>query len=312
MNARVAGSLVALLFLAAGCAAWRAREARVEAENVASVAAMRGAEIDRETTRLHERLTAVEQKTAQLRAQTESKSKRDRVRDAVAVTSQKQATLSEVIKQAAEEAKRPEAQVRALATRRAGLVDQFAPFYRRARLAPPQVQAFEDIWMRREESHGDLNAAAQSQDLSLSDPAVAKLRGEIFADYERAQRQLLGEAAYRELQDYERATSAWNIVRHVSAAATVRGVSLSREQMDGLADAIANASASYRSGQSMSVADVDWGAVEVRTAEVLSARQWEFVRTMEPPGGGLFSARWNAELNKTLRAAKRSGPQGSR
>ncbi len=298
--------VVGLVASAATIVAWRARQARILEEATIAVARRDHAALVGRAAGLRERLAKEQERARAAQAvRTPARVVAPEIREAKAKP--RELTVSDVIKLYQQEGNRPEAQVRALAARRAGLTERFAPFYRRARLTPPQIQAFEDIWMRRDERHGDLNAAAHSQGLSLSDPGVARMRGEIYAEHEKAQRALLGDVGYGELRDHERSMGAWDMVRHLSAAATVRGVPFSTEQMDRFVRATVNASDSYRKGQNVSTGEVDWGAVLEQAAGFLSASQLALVRTSEPPGGGIFGARWNSELNKATRAAKAGG-----
>ena len=157
----------------------------------------------------------------------------------------------------------------------------------------------------------DLNSVAQAQGLSLSDAAVSKLRGGIMAEYDQQQRVALGDAGFEELRTYERTSGVRKIARNLAALATVQDAPFSPLQLEQLVGVFANASAAYRNGGGASASNVDWDAALTEAAAVLSPRQLELIRTIEPDGGGILHARWSAELTKAAREeSKTPRPNG--
>ena len=157
----------------------------------------------------------------------------------------------------------------------------------------------------------DLTAAAHAQGLSLEDPAVSKLRAQLFAEHEQQQRALLGDKGYHELQGYERTLAPRELMRSLAAVAVVEGVPFSPQQIEQLIGLAASASSGYRKGGTAGTIDVDWDLVLEQSRSLLSERQFALVKSSEPPGGGIFHARWNAELVKATRGAKKANsPKG--
>ena len=214
--------------------------------------------------------------------------------------------FSESVRQAIANADRPESQVRWFASLRAATQRQYAPLFRGLNLDAPQREAFIANKAKLDESNSDLNAAAQAQGFDVNDPAIVKLRGELYSSYEKAQRELLGEAGYRELKEFERTSSARDRIGSLAGLAAVSGVALTPVQIDQLLRAFADASPAYRKGGSASIADLDWTALEAAMGTILSAEQRTLFATQETPGGagGLYHARWNAELVRATRAEK--------
>jgi hypothetical protein len=316
MNPRMLFSALVLLAALGGAMSWRAFSLRAATQKHLVAVERNTREIATELRAAQERLAAAETKREQFRV---------KLRDigaaeiAAAPALPKSAgtsarsgalTLNEEIKRWQEEQRRPEAQLKDLAERRARLPNTFGLFYRQLRLTAEEVRAFEDIAMRREEQVGDLMAVAQAQGLSLGDRAVSKLWETIHGDIERQQRELLGEAGFQELKTYERTAGIRDVVRHLAALTTVFGETFTPQQIERLVPLIANTTEGFRKGQYASAIAVDWNAALAAAATVLSPRQIELISTFEPDGGGMFHARWNGELVKATRPESLSLPKG--
>ena len=95
---------------------------------------------------------------------------------------------------------------------------------------------------------------------------------------EAAQRELLGEAGFRQLQDYERTADMRELVRSTAGAATVADGPFTPQQAEQLIQVLANASSTYRSGGKASVQNTDWDAVEAPARAILSGGQYSFLQ----------------------------------
>ena len=293
--------------------AWRTAQARVVVRLQVAENARRGRELEAELIAAQARATAIAAQRAQLTAKiqatatsispTETAPPRPAKRDKPGAP-----TLAEAIKQWQEDQKRPETQLRFLAERRGRLPETYGPFYRQLRLMPTEVRAFEDIRMHKEEAEADLLAVAQSQGLSLGDKSVGKLWNDIQADVERQQRELLGEGGLQELKNYERSAGVRDLARNFAALTAVFGEPISPKQIEQLIPQLANASPEYRKGRFALASSLDWTTALAAAAGVLTARQFELVSTLDADGGGLFHARWNAELVKATRSPGKPEP----
>ena len=93
--------------------------------------------------------------------------------------------------------KDPELIALSLAARRATLTTNYGPFFRGVGLTPAQVDRFQALLMAREEQRADLQATRVSGKMGENDSAFATLQKQIETENDRAQRELLGDAAYR-------------------------------------------------------------------------------------------------------------------
>jgi hypothetical protein len=213
-------------------------------------------------------------------------------------------TWADAVRQWDLERDRPERQLRWFAQLREGNRRRFAPLFRRLGFAAPQQEEFIAHLAKRDERHDDLNAAARAQGIDLNDPGLVRLRGELYRDYEQAQRGLLGELGYVQLQEFERTAGLRSTVGSLAGLAAIEGVPLTMAQTEQLVLALAACSPGYGRGGAASVSDLDWNAVPAALAKVLTPEQRALLATQEAPGGGLFHAQWNGALTRATRAER--------
>lgn len=198
----------------------------------------------------------------------------------------------------------PEAEAFFLASRRADLAAKYGPLIRALKLTPEAAAKFKDAFIRLEEDRMDLTAVLRSQEVEANAQSVAKLQAEAQVAYEASQRTLLGEAGYRQLQDYERTSSTRGMVSAIAGVAAVERAPFTTQQADALVQAIANASENYRKGYQANHNDVDWGAVEAQARTILSPEQFAVLTTMDPgpSRGGLLQTRMYALVAQATKA----------
>jgi hypothetical protein len=172
----------------------------------------------------------------------------------------------------------PKVQNLALASTRVSLAAKYAYLFRTLGLSSEQSEKFLDITLKRLEQNEDLVAVVRAQGLSVDDPVVDKLGLQMRQECEAAQRELLGEAGFRQLQDYERTADMRELVRSMAGAATVAGTPFTPQQAEQLIQVLANANDKYRSGGKASVQNTDWGAVEAPARAILSETQYAFLQ----------------------------------
>ena len=172
----------------------------------------------------------------------------------------------------------PKVQNLALASTRVSLAAKYALLFRSLDLSSAQSEKFLDITLKRLEQNEDLVTVVRAQGLSVDDPVVDKLGLEMRQECEAAQRELLGEAGFRQLQDYERTADMRDLVRSMAGAATVAGTPFTPQQAEQLIQALANANSAYRNGGKASVQNTDWDAVEAPARAILSDGQYAFLQ----------------------------------
>lgn len=198
----------------------------------------------------------------------------------------------------------PEAETFFLAGRRADLAAKYGPLIRALKLTPEAAAKFQDAFIRLEEDRMDLTAVLRSQEVEANAQSVAKLQAEAQVAYEASQRTLLGEAGYRQLQDYERTSSTRGMVSAIAGVAAVERAPFTTQQADALVQAIANASENYRKGYQANHNEVDWSAVEAQARTILSPEQFAVFTTMDPgpSRAGLLQTRMYALVAQATKA----------
>jgi len=202
----------------------------------------------------------------------------------------------------------PEFQLLWLAKTKAELSATYRPLFAKLQFTPPQIDVFERVVMNRAEQFMDLQATQEAQKLRPDDPALARMRARILDDFRDAQRQLLGEAGFAALQDYERGTSVREIVAGFAGGAVlVAREPLTPQQAEQLFQTIANASPRYRQGNTINTLEIDWARVDAEVQKFLTPSQFAFFQSAEPPlpiGG-----RFQNQLYQKVEAAKKAEAQ---
>lgn len=144
--------------------------------------------------------------------------------------------------------KNPELQVRFLVGRRREIGVAYGPFLADAGLSPAQGERFKDILVSAAESAMDLNSTMRARGLAETDPAVLALRKQAEEEMHAAERDLLGEAEYQQLVEYERALPMREFVGGLAASLVFSGDALNATQANQLTQILAEANEAYRQG----------------------------------------------------------------
>jgi len=149
----------------------------------------------------------------------------------------------------------------------------------------------------------------QAQNLDFSDPAISQLYRQADTDYTAAQKALLGEQGFAQLQDYNRTLPVRELTANLAGMFAVTGDPLTPEQSERLVQALANGSAGYLKGQQalQGGLDLDWAEVDRLAAAVLAPAQLEIFQTTELPIGG--EGRFWVQVNKTINEARNAEKQ---
>lgn len=204
----------------------------------------------------------------------------------------------------------PAVEVADHAAHRAQLAWTYAALFRQLGLTEAQAERFTDTLMLRIAQHRDLLMAARSLRISDYDSAVLKLDAAGNETYLAAQRELLGEAGVREMQNYDDTIYARSIAVGVAGMTAVANTPMTMAQVRQLTEIIVRATGPAPPGPFPARIDIDWGRVDAEARAVLTERQAEMFRTMEAPGIGRGGARFSVRMNHVIMETNRADITG--
>jgi hypothetical protein len=212
------------------------------------------------------------------------------------------------------EQKDPAAQVVRLAAERARLLTSYGLLFRTLGLLPEQIEKFQNIVAKRDEQIIDLNdvlleavsAKKTPLELGAMSSAVTKLKAQAETEYQAGMREVLGEAEYQQLRDYDRTVAVRNMVSGFGGAAMMAGTPLTVQQAEQFTQVLAKASSSYLTGGSASTETIDWSFADPQARQILSEAQWVLFTTVGPPNGGRTSILYHNAVNQALKAEAES------
>lgn len=279
---------------AAECEAGLVTQEMVKAETDLRRTAQRLGEDERERTK---RKTALTEINRQLTAE-------GGARAPVAQAARRPTSILEIIRND------PTAENHYLAGKRADLAATYGPFFRSLGLSAEASAKFQDAFIKREETRMDLADVLRSQGTEASGKTVAALQAKADAEYEVAQRELLGEAGYAQLRSYERTSWMRQMVSAAAGVAVLEHAPFSPQQAEALVQVIASSSKSYQQGGSVTDDSVDWEAVLVRAKSVLTSEQFTVLTTMDPgpSRGGLLQRRMYTFVERVNQAEAAKSP----
>jgi hypothetical protein len=117
-----------------------------------------------------------------------------------------------------------------LAAFRADLDAQWGPLYRQLNLSADKIEQFKDLLVKHEERRLDVTAVAAEQKLSLSDPAIQKMRSDDGGIRVREMRALLGNEAMKAYNQYNHELVLQPIVAEVAARTYFTATPLTAEE----------------------------------------------------------------------------------
>jgi hypothetical protein len=185
----------------------------------------------------------------------------------------------------------------------------YGPLYRKLGLAPEQIERFEQNLLHREQQQSDLSVASAIDERPLREnTAYQKLSIQAEADYQAAQKAVLGDSGAQQLREYERTVAARESVTGMSAAVAMAGLPFTTTQAEQLAQIIANASADYRKGGAVNLYAVNWSAVHEQARGILSDSQLTFIETSEASGPRNAGSKFLPKLQAAIAAAAKQEP----
>jgi hypothetical protein len=150
---------------------------------------------------------------------------------------------------------------------------RYGPLFLSLRLTPAQIEKFRAIQAAYGARGADIAAAGDTQNLSFEDPALVALRKQSEDQLAADRLALLGDAGYRQFQEYERTMPARGLA-HGLATALAFSDPLSAQQAEQLTLALAQASPAYATGGAAQLSDIDWTAVDRSARTFLSPMQY--------------------------------------
>lgn len=199
-------------------------------------------------------------------------------------------------------ARDPNLQAKYFATRRRVFMDAYGPLLRKLRLGGEDEKKFLDQLMSFDQTSNDLVFAARLQGVSPGDPALNKLKQEMWAQLREQQTELLGPAGADEVKEYNRTLGARAVVTRFAGLAAYAGTPLSLEQANQMAQSIADSSPKYQSGGDSDLTQVDWVRADQNLRAVLNPTQLTLFQNKEPVSEG--PSRWLSALNRVINDAK--------
>jgi hypothetical protein len=261
---------------------WKSVRAARAAESVVAVIARNRVNAEKDLRQEAARLAAAEKDRSVLQSQFDELQKPKRTEKVtpppLVVLNSLERVVKASLEKSAQREEDPKVQNLSFASMRVSLAAKYAYLFRTLGLSSEQSEKFLDITLKRVEQGVDLGAAVRAQGMSADDPVVDKLGLQMRQECETAQRELLGEAGFRQLQDYERTADMRELVRSTASAATVAGTPFTPPQAEQLIQVLANANDKYRSGGKASVQNTDWDAVEAPARALLSEAQYAFLQ----------------------------------
>ena len=167
----------------------------------------------------------------------------------------------------------PKFQSLELAASRVGLTPLYGALFDQLGLPVERANRLRDLLAKRGERSSDLAAAAESQGLKGSDPALGRLRQESEAEFAQEARALIGEEGFKSLQRYERSVEARNFVNEFAGWTPILTTPLSADQAEQLTAALAQTSPEYQAGGRVTLITIDWTAALAAAATILSDEQ---------------------------------------
>jgi hypothetical protein len=271
MNAKkILLAAAALLVAVAIGLGWRASHVARVGDAARQAEAAQRARLRAEIARARERLGAAESERAKLvaaldalRAAADAKTP---VRPPVKALDDKQKAALAAIAQMpwwdVVLERNPHLQALGRASRRTELASTYGAFWRKAGLSSEAIERFKDFALEAEERARDLRAVARERRLADTDPAMAALREQSEAQLAAAQRGLLGDAGWQELQNYERTSPVRSMLALVAGPLAFTDSPLRPEQADELTAVIAPLCRTYQAGGDRAYP----GAVEIDAA----------------------------------------------
>jgi hypothetical protein len=150
----------------------------------------------------------------------------------------------------------------------------YGQMFRALNLPPEQVTKFKSIAAAHMEAIADILSSAITQGMPLNDPAVGSLMKDENTQFDAAQKSLLGDAAYQQMQQVNRQLPVSGVVYNVAWQVALTSTPLSSAQADQLTQILANSSPQYQSGGIATPNTINWQTALGQAQAVLNPAQF--------------------------------------
>jgi hypothetical protein len=246
--------------------AWVGLQSARRAEAAAAAMAESQSALDARVKAAQGQIAASRQREAALRADFKSA----QMRQATAPAAQKTPARPN---RAALIATNPKVRAAYVRSFRANLTMNFLPLYHMLALSPAQIEKFEDLMTESEQEKLDLQAAALSQGLAVSDPAIATLQQQQNEQLRDGEVGLLGNAGYQQLQQFDRIQPLEDPITRM-AYPIAETAPITEPQMDQLLNVLANASGKFQAGGPADPMTIDWPTALPQVGQILNGTQY--------------------------------------
>jgi len=125
----------------------------------------------------------------------------------------------------------------------------------------------------------DLNASAKAQGLAAGDPALKKMWQQNDEKLRSAQKEILGETGYQELQRYNRQEPLLSFTTMFALLTSETSTPFTSSQSGKLLNALSTASPSYQNGGNADLTTIDIPSALAQAKQVLSPNQYAALET---------------------------------
>jgi hypothetical protein len=277
MKAKIWVVVIGLVGSGIGCgiAHWLGRS-RSEMETALTALAVRRAELAAEAAQKRSTAVALDARRAELQTAVEALRKKSSTADINATIAAEKPTARP---RTAREVIESDSQMQTLWLRsgHGNVMHEYGPFFATAQLTPGQIEKFQAAMLKRQEQLMDLAAVGQTQGAE-SRAAVATLRDQANAEFDREVSEALGADGYAQFKECERVVRLRPMVERIAGAAVVAGEPLTATQAEQLTALVAKATPDYVAGGRAELAKVDWSAADAEAQRILSPAQMELFK----------------------------------
>jgi len=160
----------------------------------------------------------------------------------------------------------------------ANLALRFGALYRQFHLAPAQIARFEQLATDHADDQVTAEIAALQQGMSLDDPEFKALRQKDTAVFYAAISDEISPAVSARVIALDHIVQSQGLANEILTMRGPGSAPVTSEQVEELAQDLANASPAYQGGGNASTQDINWDAAYALAARTFSADQLEGFR----------------------------------
>jgi len=181
---------------------------------------------------------------------------------------------------------------------------EYGPFFRLAGLSPAEREKFTAARQAQSETQDDINALKTSGQYDPKDPVWRTLEKETQDATTSAEREILGDEGFAQLEEYNREYSAWEYAGDTAAGLDLAGTPMTFEQTKKLVDTIVAATPVDPKSNDLLSSKTDWDAVENEAQNFLTPEQFKVFSSpfLNSAKGGRLSRQLDTALDKAIKA----------